>query len=536
MNDTKTLELKVSHSSFSLIFPTLLYVVCNALVFDKISKWFYLGDQVDYFALFAYYIFGLSFFIVTFLIFAHRWMIKTVSIIFIVLSSAATYFISKYDVAVDRTMIMNTVYTDPTEVSGLLSVYMIPYLVFLIILPIMVLLYVKIIFHRPVKHIFTSLKIAILTLTIGLVLVYINFNAINRAGNISNKYIIHSLVPVNLISSIYSVISRSIKPYFNKNKEEVKITGHISSQNDLVVVLVIGETARQKNFSLYGYDRKNTNPILSKYKNIHALNGIARIGTTLYALPEILESSEIKLPAITSKLGIDTSCYVNYTLYDNCSSVGEIAVNNCGHGGTCYDEDVIPLLENNLKSYSSGYKFVLLHLGGGSHGPTYNDRHPPEFQQFKPICFDADVVNNCTIEQLYNSYDNTILYTDSVLGNIINKLENSGAPYVFIYLSDHGESLLEEGRIFHGMPPGIPLPPEQAQVPLLVKSSIPISIVKREEYMQQDVFHTILDLFTIETEILDRERSFIKKTDGGVKYLETENKVDSSIKSLESVN
>ena len=81
----------------------------------------------------------------------------------------------------------------------------------------------------------------------------------------------------------------------------------------------------------------------------------------------------------------------------------------------------------------SGYGFVVLHLGGGSHGPTYSDRYPPEFQQFKPMCNDADVANRCTLEQLYNSYDNTILYVDHVLGRIVQTLDRSGVPYVFIY-------------------------------------------------------------------------------------------------------
>ena len=74
------------------------------------------------------------------------------------------------------------------------------------------------------------------------------------------------------------------------------------------------------------------------------------------------------------------------------------------------------MLEDNLRTYASGYRFVVLHLGGGSHGPVYSDRHPPEFQRFKPMCTEADVANQCTVEQLYNSYDNTILYTDYVLG------------------------------------------------------------------------------------------------------------------------
>jgi lipid A ethanolaminephosphotransferase len=129
----------------------------------------------------------------------------------------------------------------------------------------------------------------------------------------------------------------------------------------------------------------------------------------------------------------------------------------------------------------------------------------------KPTCNDADVANQCTLEQLYNSYDNTILYTDYVLGEILQRLELSGAPYVFIYLSDHGESLMDEGRMFHGMPPGVALPPEQAQIPLIVRASVPIEIVERAEYRQQDVFDTVLDLLSIETPILDSRASFIKR-------------------------
>jgi hypothetical protein len=65
--------------------------------------------------------------------------------------------------------------------------------------------------------------------------------------------------------------------------------------------------------------------------------------------------------------------------------------------------------------------------------------------------------------------------------------------------------------MFHGMPPGIPLPPEQAEIPLIVKSSVPISIVERAEYYQQDVFDTVLDLFSIRTPLFDTSGSFIEK-------------------------
>ncbi len=505
------MRFKVSHISFCALYTTILYIVCNALNLDKIAKWFYLKDEIDYVGLGAFLVIGLCSFILIFTLLAHRKTIKPLAIIFTILSGVSAYFISKYNVAIDSSMIMNAIHTDSVEASGLLSLQMIPYFLLLILLPIIAILYTQITFESSYKYLLSSAKLCVVVMVLGVSLIYIKFDSIHRATNLSKKYIIHTLIPLNYIRSFGSVAVEYFQLQHSWHKKPIEVSGHISSQSNLVVVLAIGETSRQQNFSLYGYKRKNTNPVLSKDKNLHLLNGIAHIGSTLYALPEILVKHGVPLPNITSKLGINTSCYVNYTLYGLCDAVGETKVANCGHGGNCYDEDVIPMLTDNLKLYKSGYRLIILHLGGGSHGPSYHDRYPAEFQQFKPICLDADVVNQCSLEQLYNSYDNTILYVDHVLGKITKKLDKSGLPYVFIYLSDHGESLMEDGRIFHGMPPGISLPPEQAYIPLIVKSSIPMSIVKRKEYTQQDVYDTILELFSIETDILDKDRSFIKK-------------------------
>jgi len=506
----KKINLKISHLSFSLIFTSLLYVICNALNFDKISKWFYTGADFNYMALCAYLVIGFALFLTFFLLLAHKWTIKPLAITLLALSTAATYFIAKYNVAIDRTMVMNTVYTDVTEATGLLSVYMIPYLIFLLIIPIALILKVKIKFKPAIKHVFSSFITITLSLMLAVGLLYLNFNQISQAVNISNKYVVHTLVPVNVIRSGLSAVQRSIEPFLGQ-KKQVEIIASVAKQEDLVVVLAIGEAARQKNLSLYGYDRKQTTPILSEINELHTLNGIASIGSTLYALPKILEKYDIKLPAITAKVGIDTACYSNFSLYDNCEPVGQIMVSDCKYGSDCYDEDVIPLLEKNLENYNGGYRFVVLHIGGGSHGPRYNDRYPPEYAKFTPTCNDADVVNQCTKEELYNSYDNTIRYLDYVLGSIVDTLETSKSPYVMIYLSDHGESLFEEGRIFHGMPPGISLPAEQAQIPLLIKSSVPISIDQRDEYYQPDVFDTVLSLFSIESAQFTENNGFIQK-------------------------
>jgi lipid A ethanolaminephosphotransferase len=504
-------RFQTSHSRFSIGFPVLLYAICNTFNIDKLTRWFHQGDELNYSALFAYLLAGLSLFIVLFTLLAHRLTIKPLAILLAILSATATYFISKYGAAIDSSMILNTVHTDLTEVWQLLSVQMIPYALFLMVLPAWLILSADITFEPKGRYLFSSLKLVGIALCVALASLYVEYSAVLRAGNVSKKYIVYSLVPINILYGTINVASKSMKPYLKKDPKDLRISARVSALDNLVVVLAVGEASRRKNFGVYGYERRNTTPVLQRIAGLHLLDGVATRASTLYALPKILEKNDIKLTTLVAQVGIATSCYVNYTLYDNCAAPGETKVSNCGHGGRCYDEDVVPLLRSNVSTYVSGYRFIVLHLGGGSHGPAYADRHPPEFQQFKPLCTDADVANKCSIEQLYNSYDNTILYVDHVLGQVIQVLDQSGVPYVFIYLSDHGESLMEDGVMFHGMPPGMALPEEQAQIPLIVKSSVPISLVERTEYQQMDVFDTVLDLFSIEAAMFDNAGSFVRK-------------------------
>lgn len=508
------LRFQTSHIRFSIAFAVLLFAVCNAINLDKLSKWFRQGEGTDYLALSAYLVAGLCLFMAFFTLLAHRRTIKPFAILLTIASAAGTYFIAKYNVAIDTSMVQNTVHTDVTEVGQLLSLQMIPTVLFLVVLPVLIIWSADITFQPRRQYLLGSLKLFTATFCIALACLYLQYSAILRAGNVSSKYIVYSLVPINIISGSINAASKALRPYFKRNEQNVEIVASVTAPDNLMVVLAVGESSRRKNFSVYGYERRKTNPVLEGIDGLHLLDAIATRGSTLYALPKILEKSDVKLTTIVSKVGIPTACYVNYTLYDNCAAVGETKVSNCGHGGKCYDEDVIPLLQESVRSYSSGYRFIVLHLGGGSHGPIYSDRYPPEYQKFEPMCTDADIANRCSIDQVYNSYDNTILYVDHVVGQAIATLDSSRVPYVFIYLSDHGESLLEDGLMFHGMPPGMSLPPEQAQIPLIVKSSIPISVVKRAEYQQGDVFDTVLDLFSIESQTFDKAGSFIKKSAG----------------------
>ena len=503
-------RVSISHPWFCIGYCGGLFLVSNLLNVGDLAKWFREGEALDLSAFAAYLLAGLCLFIAVFTLLAHRATIRILAILLVIPSAAATYFISKYGVAIDSSMILNVVHTDAVEVGQLLSLQMIPYLVLLIVVPILAILAVDIRFEPKGRYLVGSLKLFGVALVAAVALLSLEYRAIFRAGNTSHKYIVYSLVPINVISASINATAKTLGPRFKKDQKDLNIAANVTTPGNLVVVLAVGESSRRANFSLYGYAR-DTNPVLETIDGLHLLDGIATRGSTLYALPKILERSGVKLTTLVSKAGIPTACYVNYTLYDNCAAVGEIKTRNCGHGGKCYDEDVIPLLRDNLRSYSTGYRFVVLHLGGGSHGPLYGDRHPSEFRRFIPTCNDADVANKCTVEELYNSYDNTIVYVDHVLGEALQVLDSAGVPYVFIYLSDHGESLMEEGRLFHGVPPGMPLPPEQAAIPIIVKASIPVAIAEGSQLHQWQVFDSILDLFSIESAGFDKAGSFIDR-------------------------
>jgi len=392
-------KLQITSTKFIIIFISLIYVIHNSFHIDKMARWFTIGGSLDLIGFIAFYIVGLLLSIALFTILAHRYILKGFAIFVVISSTASTYFILKYGIAIDRSMILNILYTDRVESLGLLSSQMIPYFIFLILIPIVIIIKTKIIYDHPLKHIFKKVVLFVVSIAIGLVFVYTNFNAMHHAGNASKKYIAYQLVPVNFIVGIGSAVKNYILDNYKFEAEKVKLDVKLKSNKDLVVVLAIGETTRQQNCSLYGYE-KNTNPLLSKIDGLHTLNGIAKYGSTIWAIPRILSRNDIKLPSISKAAGIPTSCFVHLQLYGNCGTVPEVSVSNCKYDDKCYDEDVLPLFKKDLSTYKSGKKMVVLHFGDGSHGPIYQGRFPKKFQIFKPQCKDADVMNSCTKEEL----------------------------------------------------------------------------------------------------------------------------------------
>lgn len=119
--------------------------------------------------------------------------------------------------------------------------------------------------------------------------------------------------------------------------------------------------------------------------------------------------------------------------------------------GECYDEVLFHGLEDYI-DHLKGDGVIVLHTIG-SHGPTYYNRYPPQFKKFTPTC-DTNEIQNCSQQQLINTYDNTVLYVDYIVDKAINLLKSHQDKFTTstVYLSDHGESLGENGVYLHGLP------------------------------------------------------------------------------------
>jgi Predicted membrane-associated, metal-dependent hydrolase len=136
----------------------------------------------------------------------------------------------------------------------------------------------------------------------------------------------------------------------------------------------------------------------------------------------------------------------------------------CPEPAGCYDEILLDGLEQRIRTQPRD-TLVVLHIKG-SHGPAYYKRYPKNFERFTPVCASSDL-SACDLEALRNGYDNSILYTDHIVGETIDILRRLGDRYAaaLLYVSDHGESLGEGGLYLHGLPYAV-APDEQTRVPM----------------------------------------------------------------------
>lgn len=372
------------------------------------------------------------------------------------LSSALLYFIIVYKI---RIYLLDTfillLQTNPHEAKGVISFdLLIMTLSITIVTALFLYGYSKFHFNIKLKRIKIALIIILSPILLILyfsrpVMPYAFFYAINMY----NKYqtIIHQ--PRTDISTLPSS--------FDEKKN-----------NDLTVVFIIGEAARADHFSINGYARK-TSPNLEKLQvislpHIDSIHGVTNkvvplMMTRATKQNEDIMYKETSFVSLFNKHGFSTAWISNQDLIDNSysniasfaneSSIKKQIIWNKKDNkdfsvtnAAILDENMLPELDELLKIKNR--KLIVLHCMG-SHW-EFHKHYPATFIKFTPICTTSNV-SRCNREELVNNYDNSILYADYFISEVIKRVMNKNA--IVIYCSDHGEFLGEDG--YYGHIPGI---------------------------------------------------------------------------------
>ena len=429
-----------------------------------------------------------------------------------IINSVALYFINTYNILVDEGMIGNVLNTNTEEAGGFFSLPLVLYVIFLGIAPSILLFKLK-----PIKETFKQFLIKI---TVGLLLA-----ATFAYANSSNWLWVDKNVPT--LGSLampwcYVVnIIRYTNSQHKKNKEVILLPELKAKDNrKSVVVLVIGESTRKQNMSLYGYE-KETNPMLSQLSNLHVYQAESTDTYTIAGVKAILDYKPTgdfvePLPSYLHRNGVNViwrttntgEPKLTVTKRESASDLKDLAV--ADSLSTEHDEILLAGIQKAIQESNQSKIFIVLHTST-SHGPTYFKKYPARFSTFEPVCTGVELAEYSQ-EELMNAYDNTIVYTDYILATLVQELAAiKDYNTTMFFVSDHGESLGEKGFYMHGIPKQM-APKEQFEIPFLVWSNDSTLHFKQKDMVSQyHVFHTVLDALGLESPIYDADMSLIHK-------------------------
>lgn len=378
-------------------------------------------------------------------------------------------------------------------------------------------------------------KIALTGFIIAILSYALTFTAKNEVTN--SFRLKYDVFPVNVYYNLNFAMNKwqrsVIYPLTSKNFSFDARKEQQAEQREIYVV-VVGEASRADNWSMWGYERE-TNPLLSATPGIVTYkDAITQANATHKSVPLILSAASAEnydviyrqksIVEAFKEAGFKTIFLSNQTpnrtftdyfaaeadYHRNirpASTGGIYTVNN-------YDDHMLPLLQHYIDSLPDNL-FVVMHTYG-SHF-NYKERYPREFAYFTPD--DATEVEVKNRQQLINAYDNSIRYTDYFLHHLIDMLDSTGYSTAIYYSPDHGEDLLDDDRkrFLHASP-----------YPTYYQLHIPFflwfSSAYRNNYPQHyqaavqnqhkpvstnAAFHTMLDIASIKTPYLNRDRSLI---------------------------
>ncbi|MBQ8493735.1 MAG: phosphoethanolamine--lipid A transferase EptA [Alistipes sp.] len=446
-----------------------------------------------------------NFFISYLLLYLGRMVGRVMMALLTVGNALALYFIDTYEVLLTRQMMGNVFNTRYSEASSYFGLDAALYLLILGVVPA-----IYILLRRADYGTLRRFALSVVTSVIVVVgVVAANMNSV--------LWVDRHATTVGSLVLPWSYVVNSVRQYnhmqmLNRKPIMLPEATIIDDERD-VVVLVIGESARSANFSLYGYERE-TNPLL-KGDSVVALRARASATYTTEGVKAILSHKRVKeyyepLPDYLARAGVDvlwrTTNWGEPPLhaverYHKARDIERLYPDVDAK----YDEVHLAGLGQEIRRSAQAKQLIVLHTTT-SHGPEYDKRYPATFRCFTPVCTTVEM-SKADRRELINAYDNTILYTDYLLHSVIEVLRSvEGVRATMIYVSDHGESLGEDNLYMHGVPLDM-APREQTDIPFIVWTSDGAPL--RDDLAlvgHYHVFHSILGRLAIDSPIYDASR------------------------------
>lgn len=516
------IKRRQTENTLILLVAAFLTAFGNLTFFSNILKTYPArADNAVYLASLVLVFGGVT--VLLFAAFCFKRSTKPVLIIFLLLSSLAAYFMDSYGVIISDDMLRNAVHTNTAEALELLNLKLAAYVLLLGIVPAVAVAMTPLQWRGLRKELISRFKLIGITFTlvIGTMLMCGSFYAsFLRESRELRQHANPTYYFYSAVKYLASLQKSSVRAAMVAVGTDAMIPA--SDIDRELVILVVGETARADRFSLNGYERE-TNPLL-KQKNVVSFTDFWACGTStavsvpcMFLLGGQPGSAAAEITARENLLDVLQRSNVNILWLDNNSDSKGVAArvpfidyktpkNNPICDIECRDEGMLTSLQEYIDTHPKGDILIVLHQMG-NHGPAYFRRYPPEFEKFKPACKSNDL-SRCSREEIGNAYDNAILYTDYFLSKAIDLLQRNDSQFEtsLIYVSDHGESLGENGIYLHGLPKAI-APAAQLHVPAVMwfgsnfhDANINTLRTKTSQrFSHNNVFHTLLGIFEVET-------------------------------------
>lgn len=472
-----------------------------------------------------------------FLLLGYRWTLKPLLIVVLIVSSFVAYFMDTYHIFIDKGMIHNTLETDFQESLGLLNFKLILYVLLLGVLPSFLVYRTEIVYGTWKEALLSRLKTFLLIVSFML---FVGWSAGNFYASLFKEHRVlrNYTNPYFWIKSSISYTKHAIRRSGPVVVQPIGLDAKVNQkegEKPKLVIFIVGEATRADHLGLNGYAR-NTTPKLSAREGLVSFSDFYSCGTyTVYSVPCMFSKYDratfsrdkeqetenvMDLLSHTGKIDLlwrdnnsDPKGVMKRVGYEDYRS----SKKNPECEGECRDGGMLAGLESFIENNASRNKLIVLHAMG-NHGPEYYKRYPNSFEKYTPVCH-SNLLEECTQEEISNAYDNIIHYSDDFIDRAISLLEKYEAQYsvMLIYISDHGESLGENGLYLHGLPYML-APDAQKHVAALMwfgeryegRALKALQKKSASRFSHDNIFSTLLGIFDVNSTLYDAKRDILK--------------------------